>query len=160
MSLTWETRKKFTFSKTFVCLAWLRFIMSHLRMYRSYRGLWFWTQTIPQETLLSGPKFDLSTSSGSTELQKHRSGRVMGCTRKWINKMHISILNLIISKIYIFSDRFYYGEGTSMVLFGGKRKHRLVGQLTKKTFLLTKMCVKCDQKLHFLETLYISNKLS
>ena len=153
MSLTWETRKKFTFSKTFVCLAWLRFIMSHLRMYRSYRGLWFWTQTIPQETLLSGPKFDLSTSSGSTELQKHRSGRVMGCTRKWINKMHINILNLIISKIYIFSDRFYYGEGTSMVLFGGKRKNRLVGQLTK-------MCVKCDQNLHFLKTLYISNKLS
>ena len=132
MSYTWETRKKFTFSKTFVCLAWLRFIMSHLLMYTSYRGVWFWTQTIPQETLLSGPKFDLSTSSGSTELQKHRSGRVMGCTRKWINKMHINILNQIISKIYIFSDRFYYGEGTSMVLFGGKRKHALVGQLTKK----------------------------
>ena len=74
--------------------------------------------------------------------------------------MHINILNLIISKIYIFSDRFYYGEGTSMVLFGGNRKHRLVGQLTKKTFLLTKMCVKYDQKLHFLKTLYISNKLS
>ena len=39
--------------------------MSLLRTRRSYRWVWFWTENVPQKTLLNQPKFHLITSSGS-----------------------------------------------------------------------------------------------
>ena len=49
---------------------WPSFKMNHLHMCRHYRGVWYWLKIIPNKILLTGPKFNLNNSSGSSVIKK------------------------------------------------------------------------------------------
>ena len=73
--------------------------MSRLRTRRSYRWVWFWTENVPQKTLLNQPKFHLITSSGSgVILQKG------GCTPLYAVRVKPNGLNKLawIFKMFLF----------------------------------------------------------
>ena len=63
--------------------------MSHFRMRRSYREIWFGPENVSKEIFLTGTKFHLNTSSGSEVITKFPLGGRVNTTPLNAQKVNV-----------------------------------------------------------------------